>query len=332
MNRFWRWRPAFLEAHRSRKAWLGLLRFMLAWPVLALLPALLAYLIGAFIGAWLLRGLDILTLDFWMVFRNVFHDRMIFGGAVGDLIHGIPDAGGFVTLGIGTVLAGSWAYRTPLMSWITAAPRFRWRLVVWGFACCAAVFAGGLVLQGVISHDGYHPDFGWAEDKPRVIAFYLTVSVLVTVLQSSAEEVLFRGSLMRQGWMFVRNGPVIIVLSASAFALAHRELDPPRLLQLFLAGLAFAWVAMRSGGIEWSMGMHAAWNLAFDFITDRSDLSLRRGDHLGVVSQWERFATEWAVFLVLPLLLIVTTELVLRAPRLRAMVDLNSNAAAEPGP
>ncbi len=58
---------------------------------------------------------------------------------------------------------------------------------------------------------------------------------------------------------------MLIGVNAAVFAVAHLEFDPAALTARALAGAAFAWAALRLGGLEFAIGAHVATNLMIAF-------------------------------------------------------------------
>lgn len=90
----------------------------------------------------------------------------------------------------------------------------------------------------------------------------LLLGTLVTLGQSAAEEVLFRGWLqpvLQRAW-----GPAAaIAVTAAAFSglhIAGGARAPLELVNLALGGVLFGLLAWRSGGIAASIAAHAGWN------------------------------------------------------------------------
>ena len=96
----------------------------------------------------------------------------------------------------------------------------------------------------------------------------VTAVVIATVVAPVTEELTFRGVLLRS--MANRSRKVIIVVTALVFASFHiLGLDPSRLLeasavvlpQLFIVGVALAWVTLRTNRLGPAIFMHSGFNL-----------------------------------------------------------------------
>jgi membrane protease YdiL (CAAX protease family) len=169
-------------------------------------------------------------------------------------------AAGLAALALGVLVAARLVFRRPIRSWITAAPRFRWRLVAWA-AGFTAVGVGALMAAGAMAGD--RPQLPLADPSAGLgLRLAYALACLVAFLAAAwAEEATFRGYLLQQVSAFTDRAWVAIAISSVAFALMHLEFDPAALIARTLAGAAFAWAALRLGGLEFAIGAHLATNL-----------------------------------------------------------------------
>ncbi|MGH3472274.1 MAG: lysostaphin resistance A-like protein [Nocardioidaceae bacterium] len=140
--------------------------------------------------------------------------------------------------------------------WVSSlAPglRRRWLLACFGIA--GVVWALLFVLATVsASLDRHHPvDSG--------VIGLIVVVLLTTPFQAAGEEYLFRGFLLQSLGATRLPAIVCCVLSAAAFATAHLQFAPPLFADRFLLGLVFAWLALRTGGLEAGIAIHAVNNI-----------------------------------------------------------------------
>lgn len=102
-----------------------------------------------------------------------------------------------------------------------------------------------------------------AEAAPR---WFIGLGLAITVLQVAAEELLFRGWLLRS--LEGKLGPALAVsvsaLAFSAFHLLGGAESPLSLVNLVLGGIWFALLAQRSGGILAPFLAHYGWNVTED--------------------------------------------------------------------
>jgi membrane protease YdiL (CAAX protease family) len=160
---------------------------------------------------------------------------------------------GFVA--VGAALAGR-----ALIQYVTAAPRARWRLLVTGLILSAAALAPVIFVDRIISgDDGVAPLFSISPGWPARGAYFLTA--LLFIPAAAAEEIMFRGWLLRQTAAFTRRPVLLIMLPAAIFAALHLDFNPDSFLTRILMGAGFAYMTLRLGGIEFSTGAHAVNNI-----------------------------------------------------------------------
>jgi membrane protease YdiL (CAAX protease family) len=91
---------------------------------------------------------------------------------------------------------------------------------------------------------------------------FIAVVVLTQPLQAAGEEYLFRGMLL-QALGATRMPPWLCCgVSAALFATAHGQFDPPLFADRFVLGVALAVLALRTGGLEAGIAIHAVKNLS----------------------------------------------------------------------
>lgn len=166
--------------------------------------------------------------------------------------------GGFV---LGFLAVASKLTHRGFFSYFTVAPHFRWGLVLVGLAL-NGLLTGPLLLWEY-----------WGEISAGHLPLLTTTSVpvyrlgfvLVTAgglfIAALAEEVFFRGWLLRHASAILRNRWVAIVLASLLFSAAHGEFTPAPFITRAIMGLGLAWMTLRTGGVELSAGVHMANNL-----------------------------------------------------------------------
>lgn len=169
-------------------------------------------------------------------------------------------------LAFGIMLAARYVFSRPLSTWLTAAPRFRWNLVLWGAALTIIGVAVVMTVDVVILGDDFdYPVFDPSYGVGLKLAYVAAVLIGLFVA-ATAEEVVFRGYLLQQTAALTKRTWLVIAINAGVFALFHLEFDPTALAARALAGAAFAWAALRLGGLEFAIGAHVATNLMLALI------------------------------------------------------------------
>ncbi len=231
---------------------------------LALVLGLAGYLVGGLINSWLIQFLVLREAPRWPadLFAAARSSRVscadcLLGGITTTVWVGVVSLAVMIAVLAGAVVV----YRRPARSWITSAPRFRWRL-----------FWVGLVLFGLIlgvtasipeAAHGWpdRPIFLKADEAVRIRIAYVAVMLVALPAAAAFEEVLCRGWLLQVSAAFTRGLPAILLFNSLIFALLHVDPDPGRNLARAVLGMALSWGVLRTGGLEIGIGIHAANNL-----------------------------------------------------------------------
>jgi len=176
------------------------------------------------------------------------------------LLTTITDAAPFVAF---VAFAARRAHR-PLEAYATAAARFRWRLLLLGLVLAGVVLAPLVAAERTLGGDLPAPVLT-VSASPWGRLLYGAASLML-IPAAAAEELMFRGWLLRQTSAFVGRTGALLAVSSVLFAGAHfafnpAAVDPDAFLQLALMGAGFGYMTLRLGGIEFAAGAHAANNL-----------------------------------------------------------------------
>jgi membrane protease YdiL (CAAX protease family) len=159
-------------------------------------------------------------------------------------------------IGVAALLSGR-----RLLSYLTVAARFRWRLLLAGlllsFMAVGPVVAIGQLLD---PHAAPPPLLSLTPDLGGRI-LYAVAGFALLIPAAAAEEVVFRGWLLRQSAALTRNPLVLMALNGVLFSAVHGEFAPDPFLTRALMGAGFVYMTLRLGGVEFSIGAHAANNI-----------------------------------------------------------------------
>lgn len=163
---------------------------------------------------------------------------------------------------IGFVMAAAAIQRRPFSDYINDGQPLRWRLVLGGLVLVGVVMAVVIGVVAVVSGHVFEPVV--LKVSPNLVgrSLYAIIAIVLLILASAAEELLFRGWLLKQSAAYIRNPIALMALNGLLFAAIH--LDPNLDAFLFRAamGAGLTWMALRLGGIELGIGVHAANNAA----------------------------------------------------------------------
>jgi uncharacterized protein len=148
----------------------------------------------------------------------------------------------------------------PFHHYLTMAAKVRWRLLAAGLVLAAVAMAPLIVTERLLAPaDQMLPI---AQITPSWSGrFVYGLSALLLIPAAAAEELMFRGWLLRQVAAFTRRPAPLIGLTALMFSAAHFDFAPGAFLTRTLMGVGFAYMTLRLGGIEFSTGAHAANNI-----------------------------------------------------------------------
>lgn len=160
---------------------------------------------------------------------------------------------------VGFVFAAGAIHHRRITDYVNGHEPVRWRLLV-----------GGLVLVGVVmvavvgasaaAGEPIAPPLWKISPNLAGRALYATTAVGLLVLAAAAEELVFRGWLLKQSAAYVRDPVVLMTLNGLLFAAIHLDPNIDAFLVRAAMGAGLTWMALRLGGIELGIGAHAANN------------------------------------------------------------------------
>ncbi len=147
-----------------------------------------------------------------------------------------------------------------LLACVTVAAKVRWRLLAAGLALSSLVIGPLIAAGGLLGAEA--PAVPLLTISPHGagrIAYGL--STLLLIPAAAAEELIFRGWLIRQTAAFSRRPAMLVGVSAVVFSSLHFDASWDGFITRALMGAGFAYMTLRLGGIEFSTGVHATNNI-----------------------------------------------------------------------
>lgn len=167
----------------------------------------------------------------------------------------------------------------------------------------AAVMAALLLAAGLPDLALNSEDYKWTFDPARFIPYLLIAATLIP-MQTTAEEVFYRGWIQQRLENGRRSIWFVSLASAALFALPHLG-NPEVNGELFLAilgygasGFMFAWVTMRDKSIGLAVGAHAANNVMAGLLVSSADSALP------AASIWTTPTVSWGPAAIFSILMI----------------------------
>jgi len=182
-------------------------------------------------------------------------------------------------------------YRRPAASFLTIAPRFRWRLVATGFLIGLAAVGAALIAQLLVAHEPLKPPLLQPGEALPARLGYLGLAAACLYLAALAEEIVFRGVLLQLGGAFTRNLPLLLAVNGVIFSLAHFDPDPSSFAIRALMGAGWAWIALRTGGVETTAGVHLANNLIVGLFVMPISFAPKAAENVDLAAVLIEFAT-----------------------------------------
>ncbi len=160
---------------------------------------------------------------------------------------------------VGFVFAAGAIHHRRITDYINRGQPVRWRLLLGGL-----VLVGGVMIAvtGVAAALGESLDPPLWKVSPNLVgrALYAAMAIALLILAAAAEELVFRGWLLKQSAAYVRDPIVLMALNGLLFAAIHFDPNIDAFLVRAAMGAGLTWMALRLGGIELGIGAHAANN------------------------------------------------------------------------
>jgi uncharacterized protein len=235
-------------AHKGRNDW---------WRYLLSFPAILVI--------WLLVG----SIPVVLLMAYVSMDGNPATGYSATGFIGIPvtieflvTMSSFIPLIVATLLAVRLIHEQPLKTLITAEPHIRWRRILAAAGVWLVIAALLSLVEAILYPGRYVFTF-----QPAAWLVYAVFALIFIPIQTSAEELFFRGYLLQSMGLHLKNKWLLSLLNGVLFLLPH--LANPELaggsiligLGYLAMGFFLALITLQDNGMELALGMHAANNL-----------------------------------------------------------------------
>jgi membrane protease YdiL (CAAX protease family) len=168
----------------------------------------------------------------------------------------------FVVFLGGTAAAVVLIHRRRFVSLITPAQAVNWRRAGQGFVAWIVLVAALSVVESVLYPGRYQITF----DAARFIPFALASLVFIPV-QTSAEELFFRGYVLQSAGLLVKNPILLSFVSGFLFMVPHLA-NPEVAVNFWLLALFYfafgaflAYITLKDNSLELALGIHAGNNL-----------------------------------------------------------------------
>jgi membrane protease YdiL (CAAX protease family) len=211
-------------------------------------------------GRWVLGILTVLV--FWMVIGGIPGAVSAADGERSGTGFYLAVSVSFVAMLVGLWLAVRFVHRRPFRTLVAPDGRLRWGQVLRG----ALYWTTGVLIASVLEWIVIRPEFTYSLEPGRFLLL-LPLILVLTPLQTTAEELFFRGDQLQGTGLLTRNTVVLVAVNAVLFGVPH--LGNPEVGSGFLLlatyyclfGAFAALVALKAGSLDLVIGLHAANNL-----------------------------------------------------------------------
>jgi hypothetical protein len=216
------------------------------------------------------------------------------------------------------VLIASLVMKKKVKRSITSARRFRWGALAAGLILYATVLLIVTAIELPFTDDPIPMPILTLSHSPAEMAILVAGTVVGFILAAGAEEIVFRGWLLRHTKALIPIPWVVLLVNGQLFSAIHVDFDPNAFIARAAMGVAFCYMTWKLGGIEFSTGAHAANNILIILFFQPFTLNTPPPEPLHLQP-----VIECVVMLVIGVAL---TELVLRVPLLRAWCGVDEPA------
>ncbi len=198
----------------------------------------------------------------------------------------------------------------PLKSAISSRSRVDYKRIFFSFLLWGSV-VGGLTFIEIFNTP---ENYVWNFDKQKFMTFAL-IAVLLIPLQTSFEELLFRGHMIQGIGIHTKSRAAALIITSVLFGLMHianpevGELGYGILAYYIGTGFLFGIITLMDEGLELVLGFHAANNLIGALLVS-AEWTAFRVDSLYIdISKPELNFTMWIPLLVIyPLILLILAK------------------------
>lgn len=219
------------------------------------------------IGVVLLIGLMLISGAALAAFTSA-SARLVMTGPIPDSPMRLADEGAqglFLGLALGMtalaiLTAAVLAYRRPWTWFLWPGRRFAPGHLAVGFLATACISIILMPLHLAMGSEWAPPvlDPRYLDQTRLTYVLAMTAGLLVA---AAAEEVVFRGVLLRLTGFVTRRPLLLCLINGLLFSAIHLDPDPVAFVARALSGMVWTWATLRLGGLEFAVGSHLATNL-----------------------------------------------------------------------
>jgi len=215
-------------------------------------------------NAWWRYALGVFTIAFfWLVLGYVPYLLLVGAGVRDQLLEYLAVNFSIFMMLAGLVLTVKVIHRRPLLSLVTPETRVAWRRIGQAAVAWCAIAAVIVVIEHALYAERYYLSF-----NPERFFLFLVLVLILTPIQTTTEELVFRGYALQGFGLLTRRPALVAVASSVVFTVPHLlnpEVDQHGALIMaanyFAIGMLLATITLRDGRLELAIGLHAVNNV-----------------------------------------------------------------------
>ncbi len=213
---------------------------------------------------WWRYALGAITIAFfWMILGYVPLLLLLVVDVDDRLVEYLAVNFSIVMMLAGLALTVKVIHRRPLASLITPDARVDWRRIGQAALAWCVIAAAISLIEHVLYPDRYYLSF-----DPGQFLVFLALVLVLTPIQTTTEELVFRGYAM-QGLGLLTRRPALVAIASSLVFTAPHLLNPEvqehgvliMAANYFAIGMLLATITLRDGRLELAIGLHAVNNV-----------------------------------------------------------------------
>ena len=217
----------------------------------------------------------VLILFCWLALGYLPYLWMVADGAITPFDLYLAVNFSIVMMLAGLAFVMRFLHRRPVMTLVNPERRLDWRRIGQAAAAWSAIGLTAAAVEHNLYPDRYYLTFNAGQ-----FLVFAAIAIVLTPIQTTTEELVFRGYAMQALSLRMRQPVAIAGVSALIFTLPHLMNPEMRHGALLLAasyytiGLLLALITLRDGRLELAIGLHAANNLMLALVANYEDSAL----------------------------------------------------------
>jgi uncharacterized protein len=187
---------------------------------------------------------------------------------------------------LGLVITMRLIHKRTFKTLITPNKKINWRRIFWGFSLFFCLVSGTTLIDFILNPGDYlFNNIKW-EDFLQLFFFVL----ILTPMQTTAEEVFFRGYLMQWFGRKITHSLILSIIVGSIFGMLHFSNPEMNYSAFFvgsdyvLSGIMWCYITAKTNSAEITIGAHAANNMFLGWFLTMDDAVFGKIPSLFVVS------------------------------------------------